>query len=190
MSFLNNLLHYLVVGGMKDKFDFSEFKVVYKSNKDLTELEIKSIINLKSQYWNYSYDMQRSWMNKNLNENDFHLWIENSSHEIIAYMNHVFVECFHNDKLENMIGIGNVCVSPLYTSRGLGKLLMHISSFYISENSLNAILLCKDDLRSFYLKSGWKLFEGNVLINSEEFDKNLFALHEIQASALFLNRNF
>lgn len=190
MSFLNSLLHCLAVGGMKDKLDNQGLSIVYRYNTYLTEAEIDKIIGIKSQHWDYSYDLQRSWMADNLNENDAHLWIENANHEIIAYMNHVLVECVINDTAENMIGVGNVCVSQLYTGKGLGKLLMQVSDFYISKHASNAILLCKDEIKPFYQKSDWKLFEGKVEINSMVFDKNLFSLHKIDAVELFLNRNF
>ena len=190
MIFTVNLLLYLVDGGMKDEFFLVDFRVVYKNHDLILQSDIDKIIDLKNQHWLYSKESHLAWMQKNLMQNDYHLWLEDNEGKMIAYMNHVALVIDIDDRPENMIGIGNVCVEINYKNKGIGGLLLKLSNYYI--NSLNSIgiLLCKDFLQPFYNKDGWINYNGDVWLLEEKYHHLVMTTRSMVGSRIKLNRKF
>jgi len=168
----------------------NEFRVNYVKNSLIASDMIEKIIELKKQYWNYSSESHKKWIEDNINDDEYHLWIENKGGEILAYLNIVFLKIQFDDNFEEVIGIGNVCVNNKTSGKGIGLLLMQICNYYINCHEKRATLLCKKKLSSFYQKSGWKLFTGKVLFQGSKY-KEILMLNELpDAVNVVIERNY
>ena len=152
--------------------------------KDKNEINI-----LKSQHWNYSLEEHDLWMNSNIKDSDYHILIK-SNQMIIGYMNVVNRILMIDNKNIEALGIGNVCVDKNYIGKKIGLLLMDACNIFLKYNSKIGILLCKDNLIKFYLKSGWNLYDGNLLIeDSIPSEINLFINNQIYINKSYLKIN-
>jgi len=168
----------------------TELKIVFLKHLDLSENDICKIISLKIQHWDYSEDSHKEWLSKNLNGEDYHLWIEDKNGIIIAYLNIVHINIYLGAKEEYFLGIGNVCVDLEAKGNGLGILLMSISNYYIRNLGSTAILLCKNTLMSFYKKTGWKEFQGIVTLAGKDYNGCLMSTVSLNSDGLEINKNF
>lgn len=141
------------------------YSVKFLRHSEINENLINKIIVLKQQHWPHPYISQKNWINSNLNANDYHVIIQDSECNILAYLNLVY------RKINEMpiLGIGNVCVSKQNLSKGMGKLLMHNCKYHAKNLSLDLVLLCKLDLVSFYKKCGFFEFINKVYIDGKLF---------------------
>ena len=167
----------------------TDFKINYVKNSLLTSEILDKIIMLKDQYWHYPKESHEKWIQENLNDNDFHLWLENSS-GIFAYLNLVFLKIRFDARLEEVIGIGNVCVNREIAGNGIGLLLMQICNYYISCLDKRAVLLCKKRLSNFYIKSGWLEYPGRVVLKGNKYDELLMLNKLPNELYIEIERNF
>jgi len=168
----------------------TEFSVVLIQQAALTKEQVDRIIALKQQYWPYPLKSQRQWMNDNLYENEYHLWIDNKDGEMAAYLNIIFTDVVFSGRTENMAGIGNVCVSKKYARKGIGVLLMQIAGYYTKSLGKNGVLLCKNSLTAFYLKAGWKKYEGKVVFLGKEYGGAVMFNELPNEATVAIERNF
>ncbi|MBH0230755.1 GNAT family N-acetyltransferase [Halobacillus yeomjeoni] len=166
------------------------FKVQYIKHVNISTEYIDEIIKLKNQYWNYPIKSHKKWINENINDDDYHLWIEDSSGDILAYLNLVFLKVKFDKRIEEVIGIGNVCVNKDKARSGIGLLLMQICNYYISCNEQRAILLCKKTLVDFYKKANWEEFTGDILLKNNIYSEILMFNNLPDESHLVIDREF
>lgn len=138
-----------------------EIKLIKHSEASNDILE--KIAKIKSIRWKYSEIEQLLWMQKNLQQEDVHLLIY-LKEEIIAYSNFVRTEVIINGKPTPFMGLGNVCT--LESGKGYGEVLMNGVNMSLLENNWSGILLCKENLISYYNKYNWILVP-KLLIDSE-----------------------
>lgn len=168
----------------------TEFRINYVKNSLLTGDRREKIIELKKQYWKYSSESHKKWMDENINDNEYHLWMEGINGEILAYLNMVFLQVQFAERFEEVSGIGNVCVNYEISGQGIGLLLMQICNYYINCHKKRGMLLCKKNLSGFYQKSGWQAFPGKVLFQGNEY-KELVMFNELpDALNIAIERNF
>jgi len=168
----------------------TEFRIKYVKNSLITSDILEKIIGLKKQYWHYSFESHKKWMKENINDDDYHLWIENNSGRILAYLNMIFFQVQFNKIFEEVVGVGNVCVSNEISGKGIGLLLMQICNYYVNYHEKRAILLCKKSLSYFYRKSGWNTFQGEVLFLGNDYNE-LVMLNELPSAInIAIERNF
>lgn len=168
----------------------SEFSFKIVKHSLLSDSAIHKIIGLKKQYWNYSLKSHKNWLNENINKDEYHIWIENENGNILAYLNLVFVEIKLDMKIEEYVGIGNVCTNKRVSGEGFGLLLMHVCNFFINSQNKKAVLLCKNSLVKFYKKSGWETFSGDVILENIKFEGKVMFNKLPHASEIAINRNF
>jgi len=168
----------------------NDFRIKYVNNSFVTSDMLERIIKLKMQHWHYTKASHEKWIQENLNDNEYHLWIEDNTGEIISYLNIVFLPVRLDNQLEQSIGIGNVCVDKNITGKGLGLLLMQICNYYISFYKMPSILLCKKDLFRFYSKSGWIKFSGEVVLKGNKYNELLMFNKRPEVSHVEIERNF
>lgn len=166
------------------------FNIYFVEDANLDEDMICEIIKVKQQYWNYSYDEHKKWMDENINHDERHLIMTDSSKNVIAYLNIVKTSIIYNDIEEEVLGIGNVCVDKNFSGKGIGKLIMNVCNYYLSCYEKRSILLCKPNLVKFYEKSGWIKYEGNVFINDSQYNGELMFTNLETSSQVLLKRNF
>lgn len=164
-------------------------KIILQRKKETPSKTLEDICNIKSKRWHYTQDQCKSWIEENLEEDDYHLciYIKNN---IVAYMNFVFIEAKVNDSIIPFVGIGNVCTAE--SGNGYGDLLMKEVHKIIVEKNWQGILFCKDALVPYYEKYNWELVDLNC-ITSEEIKKHntmLYNLGKPIASIEYTGRMF
>lgn len=166
-------------------------KVILTSHKNSSDTDLKKIIALKSQHWQYSDQQQLEWINKNISSNDYHLKIENADDEVIAYLNLVeIIVSFEDISQESYLGIGNVCVDKHFKGKGLGLFLMQAANYYLKQLDKKGTLICKPQLHEFYIKSNWIKYDGEWTINGNLIDANIYFMESIYSNKLKINKNF
>jgi predicted GNAT family N-acyltransferase len=164
--------------------------IEFTEHKAVTDESLNQIVNLKMQYWEFSQESQKEWIKKNINENDYHLFIRNEFNELIAYLNIVHMNVACADIKRIFFGVGNVCVDRGYSGGGYGKLLMCLVNTFIKHRNIHGILLCNSTLNSFYNISGWTLFKGSVSVGNELFNDSVFTTEALQYDHINIEKNF
>jgi len=167
-----------------------KYSIEIISNNVISSILLDQIITLKMQHWRYSREEHLKWMKSNLMENDFHLLLFDGAKNLIAYLNLVNISVSIGSNSIEYLGLGNVCVDEKINSRGFGLLLMNSATFFLKQFNRQGILLCKSELNEFYQKAGWKIFNGNCLINNFEYSQTVFLTNELDSSEIFINKNF
>lgn len=87
-----------------------------------------------------------------------------SDNEVSAFVNIVERTVHIDKKAYDAAGINNLIVNKKYRGRGLGKLIMLEAQQFILEtlSCQIGILLCADNLVSFYEKLNWHLVDSHV----------------------------
>ena len=162
-------------------------------HSDVSKNAIDEIITIKNEHWRYSYEQQLEWLDKNILESDYHLLVRNSEARLVAYLNMVLlILTLENGVNIQFIGIGNVCTTLANKNQNLGNLLLSASAYYLKSNSIPSCLFCKENLIGFYMRNGWKLFEGFVYFNDKKIDGFfLFKDFDLNVnSSIKINRSF
>lgn len=167
-----------------------EFKICFVEDSKITEDMINAIIKIKQQYWHYSYEQHKKWINENVDDNEYHLIILNSNNEVVAYLNIVKTNINYDGIVEEVLGVGNVCVDSKYAGQGIGQLLMAICNYYLESFDKRAILLCKEHLLKFYKKSGWIKYNGNIYLKGILLEGELMLKNPLSSNKISLERNF
>lgn len=168
----------------------TNFKIYCIKNSLIESDKHDKIIMLKDQYWHYPKESHEKWRQENLNDDDCHLWIENEAGVIFAYLNLVFLKVRFDTRIEDVIGVGNVCVSKDLSGQGVGLLLMQICNYFISYHEKRALLLCKRNLSKFYKKSGWIEYQGKVILKGNDYKELLMFNNIPDELNIEIDRNF
>lgn len=166
-------------------------KFTLTTHKETKIDTILKIVNLKSQHWNYTKQEHFDWIEKNIQENDYHLRIENEKDEIVAYLNLVHINVTFDNNFEHQyLGIGNVCVDNKLGGKGLGLLLMQTANYLLKQMNKKGSLICKLTLHNFYKKSNWIQFDGIWTINKNTINANIYFLEKLNSNIININKNF
>lgn len=158
-------------------------KIEFIEHSDCDELTLLEISRLKNESWQYPIDEHLSWICRNLHPNDTHLLVREENCKIVGYLNLI--------KFENYIGIGNVCVSVSHRHKKNGFLLIKLAEYYCYKENLIGILLCKNELKTFYKSCNWLEYNG-IIKNAlnEKVDCNLFSTQKMEQVEFKLERLF
>ena len=168
----------------------SNLKIRYVQNDNLKISQLSKIIHLKRQYWKYSINEHKKWIDENIKNEDIHLMVYDFNEKLLAYLNIVNTIMIFKDFKENIYGIGNVCVDNKFKGRGLGRLLMNICNYYLSSSDKIIALFCKPELVKFYEQSGWIKFNKKVVVNGEQSHHILMLNRAIEADEIIFVKNF
>ncbi len=163
---------------------------------DCLSLEEKHrIAELKDQHWPYGIDSQCQWMIENVKENDLHLMgIEETEEgaKLRAYATLQKVAASVDGLVQEMIGVGSVCVDKAFIQHGFGKQLMREANHFIHEQSSVGILLCKTILVGFYENCGWdKLEYQHATVAGKPFQICIMTLGNMRTcNEIEIDRNF
>lgn len=153
------------------------YEIKIKQTSELTPDELKAIIRLKQQHWNYDDASQLAWFQKNVTEEDIHLLVLEGQ-ALIAYLDAVWVDVKLNGNPMRALGVGNVCVAKSHTNSGVGAMLIAALNFRLKSDDICGFLLCKDPLVGFYQKSNWKLLNAaNITVAGAAFSHNAMGYH-------------
>lgn len=167
-----------------------EFNICCIEHSKIKDDMLDAIIRLKQQYWHYSYEQHKKWIHDNIDESEYHLVIMSSNNEVVAYLNIVKTNINYEGNIEEVMGVGNVCVDTKYSGQGIGQLLMNICNYYLDSFKIRAILLCQENLVKFYKKSGWMKYNGKVYLKKINLEGELMIKKPIVSSEISLERNF
>lgn len=150
-----------------------------KRTVELTDGELKSIIELKNQHWKHDEGEHRRWMEENILPDDFHLFMREDA--LLGYLNLVHVDVTIDQEKCRMLGIGNVCVNQENEHMGMGGILMAAANAFIKKQQLCGILLCRNSLVKFYSKSNWEILNAqNMSISVEKYVHNVMVYDSFQ----------
>ena len=161
----------------------------FVKHKDCNSDDILSICKLKEQHWDYDIAEQKRWIETNMNNDDVHLLLKNQN-ELIGYLSMTNVSMKLDDRISNVVGIGSVCVKKDLKGEKIGFLIMQLANYYLSKGNLLGALLCKKDLKDFYIKCGWKIYSNQVTINDEPFNHLLLFSRKIDTKTVDINKTF
>ena len=154
-----------------------QYEIKIKQTNELTPDELKAVIRLKQQYWNYDDASQLAWLQKNVAEEDRHLLILEGQ-TLIAYLDAVWIDVELNGNPMRALGVGNICVAKSYTNSGVGAMLIAALNFQLKSDDVCGFLLCKDPLVSFYQKSNWQLLNAaNIMVAGTAFSHSVMGYH-------------
>lgn len=151
---------------------------------------IYRICTLKNQHWDYPVLEQIRWFNDNLSDQDLHVCIFEKD-ELIAYTTLVYIKLLLDDYIEvTGMGLGSVCVDKKYLNKKYGFLIVQQVSAFIKFKNLIGVLLCKDELVSFYEKNDWIQFKGKLKFPKTSKTFNLLTNKKIKNNVIELNKIF
>ena len=163
----------------------------FVAHESISSSVLRKICRLKKQHWDYSIKDQIVWINSNLRNEDFHLILKDLGNDnILGYMNLINLNVTINDKIQKMIGIGNVCVDKNYQLNGYGFLLMKVAEYYLRKENTNGILLCREKLLPFYDTIRWSRYCGTAKIDKKVFNDFIYFYNEVLSSEISVDRKF
>lgn len=151
---------------MKKKL--SNITLCVLKKKQITNNIKKKLLLLKSQHYKYSLLKQRTWFNKNINDQDFHnlLFYKNT---LIGY------NCLRKCKLSlirnkknyriNFFLFDTLVVKKNFRNKGLSKLIMESSNEIISRKKNLGLLFCEKKMIKYYSKFKWKLIKKRKILS-------------------------
>ncbi|WP_089604234.1 GNAT family N-acetyltransferase [Acinetobacter piscicola] len=157
------------------------FEIKLIKHQDVTEQDIKQVVDLKSMQWNFSLDKQIQWIKNNIKNSDFHMFLLLNG-KGVAYLNLIDIDLIVNGISRKGLGIGNVCA--IEKGKGHGFELMKEANKVISNLNQTGLLFCKEPLLKFYHSLGWeelapksyKVKGDNlkVMVFNIKYDNNFF----------------
>ena len=156
-------------------------------HSEATSENIDRAINLKQKAWSYPKESQIKWIQDNLREEDYHVFLLRDGHDV-AYLNMVSVNCIINGASMQCVGIGNVCSSVT----GGGKALLSCVNTYLLNNKLTGLLFCRDTVVGFYKKCNWKLISPEQVTLRDfppDINTMVYGIHDVKTIE-YHDRNF
>lgn len=145
-----------------------KFEIEVVNTDELSTETIVIINRLKNQYWKHEEDEHMRWFKANMFPDDIHILIKGRC--LLAYLNMVCVDIKINQKPFKVLGIGNVCVNTEEEHMGFGAILLSTANALIKRKNTCGMLLCHDNVKSFYLKLGWDIYNAKEI----RIEGNLF----------------
>lgn len=164
-------------------------KFNFCTQSQLSEQNLKKIINLKRIHWDYSEEEHRKWIGNNIYKEDVHvLMFQNEI--LVGYLNLIRTELILNNETQFFLGIGNVCSAE--KGFGFGKELLVGMQKYLVQNDFKGILFCKDKLVKFYSKFEWELIPKDKIIseNLKNVNTMFYNVDAYVESVDYRGRNF
>ena len=141
--------------------------------KKLSIKDINSICTLKDTHWKFGIKSQLNFFKNSYRPNDIHICIY-SNNNLVGY------NCLRKRKIIisdfNSIYIlfDSLIVSSKYRNKKLSTYLINFSNTYIYSQKLIGVLLCNNDLLSFYGRHNWiKINRRNNNIINIPLEKNI-----------------
>ena len=130
-------------------------KQISKFSSRLSNFEINQICKLKNSFWNFGMISQKRWFKKNVKKNYIHNFVKKNK-EIIAYTMLRNCKYIKNYKKYSYYLFDTLIVKKKYRGNGYADIIMDLNSKIIKKNKKTSILFCKNEMKNFYKKYGWK----------------------------------
>jgi len=152
---------------IKNYFNYFNLYITKIRDCDLSPHLNEQIIQLKNQYWKYSVESQKKWMEDNIKQTDNHILLTKNK-KIIGYL-------LISGRNVNIID--SFIIDEEHRGLGYGGMMMK----YVSKHNEGDFLLCKTKNIKFYEKYGWKKTK-DVEIVGKKINKNLHKMITINKS--------
>lgn len=130
------------------------FRYLITNNADVSQDLKHEICLVKRSFGQYTQESQIKWMAENLRNEDLHFLLYYNE-SVVAYCNLVERVLTCDNETIEVLGVGNVC--SVTSGQGFGAALMLHVNKYMKNVSRVGLLLCKENLVSFYGKFDWHL---------------------------------
>ena len=174
---------------MVDGERYNSMREIVVCHNQVSEIQIKNIIELKQQYWSYPIESQLKWIKNNIHNDDLHVMLYDEK-LLIGYLNLVKLEVEIDGVKYQANGLGNLCVDKNRTKLGLGKIMVTMANKILDETKCMGFLLCHLELVEFYKKAGWEeLFCDNINIAGIGYSHKVMCYNKQNNYAQKLNFN-
>lgn len=129
-------------------------------HSDISDSDLKRVIEIKNAAWPHLFDSQLEWINQNQLPDDLHVILKDDLGDV-AYLDMCPVKAKIDFVTTTFWGIGNVCTRK--RGYGYGAILMKSVNQYLIENKYKGILFCRENLLGFYSKYGWALLDNKKI---------------------------
>ena len=126
--------------------------------KQLNKNLIKKICLLKNQEWKYGLNSNINWFKYNVYDDDLNFLIFYNSN-LIAYnclRKRNFYDPSRRIKKKKIFIFDSFIVNKNFRNKGIAKKLLSYNNLYLEKNNLISFLLCKNNMKYFYKKLGWR----------------------------------
>lgn len=175
-SSLSSIDIFLNQSAKKNK-ENNDFMMIEIKQNELNDNYHRKILQLKDKVWKYGIFMQKKWFEENVKEQDSHFILLNKN-EAIAYIMVVPYNVIIDDKMVSIRILSNVCVDPSYRGIGIGKYILDAVVQSMEKEKLVLFTTLKNKM--FYEKSGFSLFEGEIICKNSDTSKILMFTKNIE----------
>ena len=159
------------------------FDIKLIKHQDLTESDVREVIDLKSKQWDFNFEKQLQWIKDNIKKSDLHMFLL-LDNESVAYLNLIDIDLIVDDIPMKGLGVGNVCA--IKKGKGFGFELMKEANKVITQSDKIGLLFCKEPLLKYYSFLNWtelsqaeyKINCGNSKVMIFNTKKNLFLKYD------------
>ncbi len=149
------------------------FTLTSITSSNLSKKQIKSICELKDKQWQFGFESQINWHNKNIKQNDIHNLFFNKS-KLIGYTllrkRTCIIKKMSGAMISKYLLFDTLVLDKKFRRKKLSNLMMSFNNTIIKRSGYFSLLICKYELLSFYKKYGWrKLNNKNILIKDHLF---------------------
>ncbi len=146
--------------------------------KDLNNILIKQILNLKKSHYKFSLKSQKIWFKKNVHDNDIHL-ILTVNKKVIGYnllrKKRCKIKFKKNEVLSTILLFDTLLINNRFRNKGLSKKIMIKSNHIINQKKKLSILVCYKRLIKYYEKFNWKKAPKKI-VEYVNLKKNKYAM--------------
>jgi hypothetical protein len=141
--------------------------LISKFSKYLKKKEILQIIKLKKIFWKFNLNSQLAFFKKDYCKFDIHnlLYLKK---KLMGY-NVLKKRSFFVKKKNKYYYLDTLIIAKSQRKKNYGSILMKLNNNLIKNNNLHGMLLCRNNMVSFYKKFGWKIINSQ---NTVLEDKN------------------
>ena len=150
----------------------SDYNLQIVCHKDASPEVLNRVIVMKQNAWPYPKESQMKWIEDNLQQGDIHVFLQDDNKDV-AYLNLVQIQANINDRIQNGLGIGNVCAK--IRGRGYGRELLNLTNAYLNASGKFGLLFCHKPLVQFYSGCNWMLLSSEKCINPK-LDEGIYAM--------------
>jgi hypothetical protein len=149
--------------------------------KNLTKDNIKKILSLKKQVYNFSLTSHRNWFKKNMNSNDINNLLIYKS-KIVGYTALRTKKCILNKKKTQKILIFDTfLIKRELRKKGFGSKLMIFNNLVILRKKTGSVLLCNKSMTHFYKFFNWKILnKKKIKFQSHKIKKKYVMTKDIK----------
>lgn len=137
--------------------------LISKFSKFLKKKEVLQISKLKQTFWKYDLKSQISFFEKNYYKFDINNLLYQNK-KLIGYNILKKRSLFIKNKKSKYYYLDTLIIDKNQRHKNYGSILMKLNNNLIKNNNLHGMLLCRNNMVSFYKKFGWKIINSQKIL--------------------------